>query len=207
MKRRLTALLLTIIAVLSIPAYAFAAAPGIKKTEYEGAGYVEVDFTAKVRYKNVKVFVKGPDGKEKAAVVTEKDGDDLTFRITDAKPGKKYTYTISGVRVGKSGAFQSVTGSFRVPKWDPLIKEIDYDAKDRELEIEFIKRVQYKNLKVIITDANGKNLRCGVDERTAKDIDLYVKGMKKGEKYHISLSGIRTAGQKSYGTISGMFVA
>ena len=153
MKKRMITLVLALAMILSLSVNVFAAAPVVEKTEYEGRGYVEVEFTKKVQYKNVKVTVKNAAGKVMTAVITEKDSDDLTFRVSGVKPGAKYTYTISGVRAGRTGKYQSVTGSFKVPKWDPLIKDIDYDAEDKELEVEFVKRVQYKNLKVTLKDA------------------------------------------------------
>ena len=205
MKKRIISMLLLLVLVFSLPAYAFAASPVIKEAEYEGGGCVEVDFTGKVQYKNLKVTVKGADGVTRTAKVTEKDDDDLTFVIPNVKPGEKYSFTIRGIRAGKTGAYQSVSGTVRVPNWDPLIKEIEYDKKDRELEIDFVKRVQYKNLKVTVTDASGKSYSCRIDEKNSRELELVVKGMKAGMKYTVSISGIRAAGSTAYTTISGTF--
>lgn len=208
MKKRMITLVLALAMILSLSVNVFAAAPVVEKTEYEGRGYVEVEFTKKVQYKNVKVTVKNAAGKVMTAVITEKDDDDLTFRVSGVKPGAKYTYTISGVRAGRAGKYQSVTGSFKVPKWDPLIKDIDYDAEDRELEVEFVKRVQYKNLKVTLKDAKGNTVRCRIEEKHAREIDLVIPGgLKAGQKYTITISGIRQGTTGSYTSLSSTFTA
>ena len=150
MKKRILSLLMALVLILSLPTFAFAATPVVKKAEYEGAGLVDLDFTTKVQYKKLKVKVKGPDGKTVTAAIVEKDSDDLTFRIPNAVPGKKYTYTVSGIRAGRSGAYQTIKGSIRVPTWDPLFKDIEYDKIDNELDLDFVSRVRYKNLKVVV---------------------------------------------------------
>lgn len=208
MKKKMIAMVLALAMILSLSVSVLAAAPVIKEAEYEGRGFVEVEFTGKVQYKNVKVTVKDSAGSVMTAVITEKDSDDLTFHVKGLKPGAKYTYTISGVRAGRSGKYQSVSGSFMVPKWDPLIKEIDYDAKDKELEIDFVKRVQYKGLKVTIKDAKGNTVRCRIDEKDAKGIELVIPGgLKTGARYTLTISGIRPCGNGSYTTVTGVFTA
>ncbi|MBR0355567.1 MAG: hypothetical protein IJK35_09360 [Oscillospiraceae bacterium] len=207
MKKRIVSLLLLIVMILAIPSYAFAATPVIKEVGYEGAGCVEVDFTGKVQYRNLKVTVTGPDGQSFRAEVTDKDDDDLDFVIPNAKPGAKYSFTISGIRTGKSGSYQSVKGSIRIPNVDPLIKEIEYDRADKELEIEFVGRVRYQKLKVTVTDSNGKTVKCTVDEKNSRELELIVKGLKAGVRYTVTISGVRPVGGSAYLTITGTFRA
>ena len=205
MKKRLVSVLLLLVLAFTLPLTAFAAAPVIEDAEYEGSGCVEVEFTSKVQYQKLKVKVKGSDGVWLAAEVKEKDSDDLTFVIPDVRPGEQYTYKISGVRTGKSGSYKSVSGTIRVPDWDPLIKELEYDKKDRELEIAFVKRVQYKNLKVTVTDADGNEYSCAIDEKNSRELELIVKGLQAGETYTVTISGIRPSSTGSCTTVLGSF--
>ena len=208
MKKRMISMVLALAMILSLSVTVMAAAPVVEKTEYEGNGFVEVEFTRKVQYKNAKVTVKNAAGKKMTAIITEKDDDELTFHVKGLKSGAKYSYTISGVRAGRSGRYQSISGTFKVPNRDPLIKEIEYDAKDREMEIEFVKRVQYRNLKVTIRDAAGNTVKCRIDEKNAKEIELVIPGgLKHGAKYTVTISGIRPRGSGSYGTVQGIFTA
>ena len=208
MKKRMISMVLALAMILSLSVNVFAAAPVIKETDYEGRGLVEVEFTKKVQYKNVKVTVKNEAGTKMTAVIREKDDDDLKFFVKNVKPGAKYSYTISGIRSGRSGSYQTVKGSFTVPKWDPLFKEIDYDAEDRDLEVDLVKRVQYRNLKVTIKDSAGNTVRCRIQEKDSREIELSIPGgLKTGRTYTLTISGIRPRGTGSYGTITARFTA
>lgn len=208
MKKRMISLVLALAMILSLSVSVMAATPVIEKTKYEGRGYVEVEFTKKVQYKNLKVTVKNSSGTKMTTTIVEKDDDELTFKVKNLKAGSKYTYSISGIRTGKSGSYQTVKGSFTVPKWDPLFKEIDYDAGDRDLDIDFAKRVQYKNLKITLKDSAGKTIKCRVVDKDAREIELSVTGgLKVGKTYTLTISGIRQGSSGSYGTITAKFTA
>ena len=114
MKKRIVSLLLVVLLLTVSAVPALATAPKVKKVEYDGNGVVDVDFTTKnVRYKNAKVVVKDSSGKKLTARIIEKDNDEVSFKATGVKAGKKYTFTISGVRAGKSGSGRKRTRSGR----------------------------------------------------------------------------------------------
>ena len=207
MKRRMIATLLLVAVVFSLAASALAATPVIKKTEYEGNGYVEVDFKKNVQYKGLKVKVNDASGKSCTVKIIEKYRDDLTFYVKGVKPGAKYAYTISGVRSGKSGAYTSVGGSFQVPEAKLAIKKVKYDRQDRELEIAFKTNVEYRNLKVTVKDASGKSYKVSKIEKDRDEVEVRVAGLKKGVKYTVTVSGVRAAGTSGYGSISRKFTA
>ena len=208
MKKMLIALLLAAAIVLgSIPA--LAATPVIRKTVYEGNGVVEVEFKKDVQYKNAKVQVKDADGKFYTAKITERDDDDMTFKVTGLTAGKTYAYQISGVRSGRSGSYVKVTGTFSVPAATKAlaIKKVESDVGDRELEIDFNGRVQYKSAKVKVKDANGKFYTAKITEKDSDSVEIYVKGLKRGTKYAVQISGVRLNGSGSYGSVSATFTA
>ena len=154
MKKKLLALVVSVMTIMATTVPALAATPTIQKTEYEGSGYVEVDFTRNVQYKSAKVTVKDSSGKKYTATIKKKDNDDLLFYVKNIKAGKKYTYTISGVRTGRSGSYKKVSGKFTVPAKNKVtIKSLDYDREDRELEIDFASKVLYKSAKVTVKDS------------------------------------------------------
>jgi hypothetical protein len=101
--------------LITTAASAFAAAPAIRKTEYEGKGRVDVDFTKKVAYKNAKVTVKDSEGTSYTATIIDKDNDDLDFKIKNYKEGKTYTFTISGVKVRGTKKYGKVSGQVEIP--------------------------------------------------------------------------------------------
>ena len=207
MKRSLSLLLAVLLLTLcAVPA--LAAAPKVQSTEYEGNGIVEVDFTTdNVRYKGAKVVVKDAAGKKLTATIREKDSDSITFKVKGVKAGKKYSYTISGVRKGNSGSYGKVKGTFTVPSGKLAIKEIVFDPAYDSLEVEFTTLVQFKNLKVTIEDENGDRLPVTNLETFPDELEMDVEGMEDGETYTITISGVRVKGKGSYTSVSQRFMA
>ena len=204
MKKRFVAVILALVTILSLSVPAMAAAPETLKAEYEGRGYVEVDFKTKVQYKNASVTVKDPAGKKLAAKITEKDDDGITFYVKSLKPDTTYSFTISGIRKGQSGSYGTIKGSFKTPKSALSVRKAEYDRKDGELELEFYGLVQYNKPKVSIKDADGKTYTCRISELSRDELEIVVKGLKCG-KYTVKVSGIRLKGDKTYTTITASF--
>jgi len=208
MKKRIVSLLLVVLLLTVSAVPALAAAPKIKKVEYDGNGVVDVDFTTKnVRYKNAKVVVKDSAGKRLTAKIIEKDTDEISFKVTGVKAGKKYTFTISGVRAGKSGSYGTVKGSFSTPSGKPRIVKVAFDPDYDDLEIDFATDVEYKNLKITVRDADGNNLLIYNIEKDPDNLDMDVEGMVVGKTYTITVSGVRVKGVGSYTSVSKTFVA
>ena len=208
MKKRIVSLLLVVLLLTVSAVPALAAAPKIKKVEYDGNGVVDVDFTTKnVRYKNAKVVVKDSAGKRLTAKIIEKDTDEVSFKVTGVKAGKKYTFTISGVRAGKSGSYGTVKGSFSTPSGKPKIVKVAFDPDYDDLEIDFATDVEYKNLKITVRDADGNNLLIYNIEKDPDNLDMDVEGMVVGKTYTITVSGVRVKGVGSYTSVSKTFVA
>ena len=108
-------LMLVLTLLLTLSASVFASSPTIRKTAYEGKGIVEVDFTRKVSYKDVKVAVKDTDGKAYKTVIVDKDRDDLEFKILKYQKGKTYKFTITGIKVKGSQTYGKVSGTVKIP--------------------------------------------------------------------------------------------
>lgn len=210
MKKKMRALLCTLMIMLWITATAIPAmaSPKIKEAEYEGNGRVEVDFKSKVKYKNVKVTVTDSAGKTYSTKINKKDSDDLTFTINGFKKGVTYTYKISGVKKKSEKNYSQVTGKIAIPAAAaaPAVKKIDYDRGDREVEFKFKTKVQWKAPKVTITD--GKvNYVTRIKERDNDEIEVKVKKLTKGKKYTYTITGVRVKGNSAYTTVTGTFTA
>ncbi len=204
MKKRILSTILALVVLLCMAVPALAAAPEMLRAQYEGRGYVDVDFKTKVQYKNASVTVKDPAGKTLTAKITDKDSDDLTFHVSGLKPGTTYSFAISGVRKGCSGTYGTVSGSFKTPKSELSVKKAAYDRRDGELELEFYGRVQYKNPKVVIKDTTGKTYTCQISELDRDEMEIGIKGLKSG-KYTVKITGIRLRGDTAYTSITAAF--
>ncbi len=208
MKKRAFALLLASLMMFLFTVPVLADVPAVKETEYKGKGVIEVEFAAgRVTYKNVKVTVKDAAGGSLKTKIQRKDNDDIRFRVTGLKADSTYTYTITGVRTGKSGSFGTVTGSFKTPSDTPAIRKIKYDARDRELDIDFETKVQYRSLKVTVKDADGQLLKIRKISKDNDEIELKIAGMKKGQTYTVTISGVRVKGKGAYTTVKMTFRA
>ncbi|NLW79561.1 MAG: hypothetical protein GXY32_09145 [Ruminococcaceae bacterium] len=185
--------------------------PQIEKVEYDGNGKVEVDFVGKVSWENPKVTVKDGAGKTYAARVTDRDSDELDFKVSGIAAGKSYTYTISGIkaRYGKADAgYGSVSGKFSTPKASAIVVEsIEYDRDDGELNIDFLGWVQYQNPTVTVTDSAGNNYPASIREWDSDDMEIYVPGLVYGQQYTVKVSGIKNRSAGSYTTLTKTFYA
>ena len=212
---RLLAVLRMAVSLLALPAWAdsdlSAAADralGIKETDYESKGKVEVNFNQYVRYKNVKIKVKDSAGKKVSASITEKDGDELDFRVRNCRMGETYTFTISGVSKRAEKKYQTLKGKIYIPvvNGNVPVKAIEYDEKDREVDFSFAKAVQWKSVRVEITDGK-KKYSVKITDKDMKDLEVRVKKLKKDKVYRFTISGIRKKGDTEFTKISGSFAA
>ena len=185
-----------------------AASAKIKRVTCEGKREVDVDFTGNVQYKNVKVCVADASGNSMSASIIERDTDCLSFVINKAVMGNTYCFTISGIKAKGEKQFSCVSGKIYIPiqKGNVPVEFIGYDEKDRELEFEFDTRVRWKNPKVVITDGK-KEYQVKITEKDHRELELKVKKLKKGKIYRYKISGICKHGKKSFGTITGTFMA
>lgn len=180
----------------------------IEEIEYKGKGRVEVDFSHDVSYKNLKISVKDSTKKSYTVKIVSKDNDELKFNVVNFKQGTKYTLTISGIKRKGASTYGSVSSSFRIPAAQkPIIKKIECDLDNNEISVEFKNRVMYNNAKVSIKDSNGKNYTAKITDKDDDEIEISVRGLKRGKKYIITIIGIKHVDAKSYGSISKTFTA
>lgn len=218
--KRLASILLAMVLILSISAPALAASSMIKKVEYEGNGKVDVDFSSKVQYKNAKVTVKDSSGKSYSVKITEKDSDDLEFKVSNIKAGKTYTFTISGIRKKGAKSYTKYSGKFTVPSesttstspttsttpTSSMIKKVKYEGNGK-VEVDFKSKVQYKNTKVTVKDSSGKSYSVKITDKDSDDIEFRVSNITEGATYTFTISGIRKKGASSYTSYTGTFTA
>lgn len=181
-----------VLAMLALFTYtAFADEVLIEKTVYEGRGTVDVDFLRDVQYENLEVSVMDAEGNAYTLTILERDDDDLKFRVGNLVPGGEYSFVISGVRSGFSGAYGSVSGSFSVPQDETYaIKKVEYDREDREIDVEFFGRVDLQGVKVRILDEQGREYEAKLCEVDKDGFEAYVPGLERGETYAIEVTGL-----------------
>lgn len=205
--KKLISVLMAVALLVGMTA-ALADAAVVKKVKYEGRGYVEVDFRGDVQYSDPSVVVTDASGRNYDVSIYELDEDDLTFNVANIAEGMDYSFSVNGVRSGYSGEFGSVTDSFSVPAAGELvIKEVDYDADDRELEVEFNGRVNYGELKVEVTDEAGASYEVRLREKDGDSVEVYVEGLSRGGEYTVTVSGVQLREGSGFVSIEKNFTA
>ena len=217
MKKIIVTLLLAALVLAAVPALAqnaFTAADGgivptIQYTTYEGFGFVEVDFLQDVNYENPTVSVTDAAGAPVTAAIVQLDDDDMTFQISDYAADATYNYTVSGVRVGRSGEYTSVTGTFIVPlEGAAVIKKVEYDRDDRDVDIEFAALVQYEAPTVQIVTADGTTINATITDWDEDSIEAHLdSALNIGTEYMVTVTGVRSAQDAEYGSASLTFTA
>jgi len=205
MKRWLT---IAIAAAVLLALPALAVAPEVFRAEYEGNGQVEIDFRGNVDYRNPELVVTNPLGAVQNATILELDDDELTFVVADILPETVYTYTVNGVREGRSGDYGGIIGEFTTPaEGAVVITELEGDVEDDEIEIEFLGRVDYDNLTVTVTKADGTVLRTEIEERDGDGIELRARGLVRGEEYTVTVTGVAQRDSGLFGSVVRTFIA
>ncbi|MCM1392595.1 MAG: Ig-like domain-containing protein, partial [Ruminococcus sp.] len=99
-------------------------------------------------------------------------------------------------------------GTFTTPaaSTKPTIKSAKYDREDKELEVDFSTKVQYKNLKVTVKDSKGKSYTVKITEKENDSLELRVT-LTKGTKYTVTVSGVSLYNKGNYVSVSKTFTA
>lgn len=177
---------------------------------------VEIKFSNRVSYRNLKVSVTTGKGSNVSAEVVDRDSDEVDLYVEKLSKGQTYTVSLSGIGTRGSGSYGTVKVSFEIPGSNSSnstkpsavkVKKIEYDSEDQELDIEFSSKVKLNdNASITIKDANGKKVAADIVDWDSDDITVDVQ-LKKGKKYSFTVDGIKKNGQSSYGQVSGNFVA
>ena len=87
----------------------------IKDIDYDRSdGELDIDFVARVQYKNAAVIIVNAAGEQKAAKILKKKSDEIKVSVKGLTYGETYGVIVSGVRLkGTSGSYGNVTGTFK----------------------------------------------------------------------------------------------
>lgn len=173
------------------------------RAEYEGFGLVELDLNQNVTWAEPQVEVTDAEGNTLDAQVYKYDRDDVDFWIPDLTDDQVYTGTLSGAENGETASFEFYASSVL----STMIRSVEYDAEDRELDIDFAMDVQYESPVVTVTDANGNVYEGRILERDNDSLEVRVKGLTRGSTYTVSVSGVKGQTFDTFETYATEFVA
>ncbi|MDO4547765.1 MAG: hypothetical protein Q4D04_06700, partial [Clostridia bacterium] len=185
----------------------------IDSVSYQGKGVVRVVFEDDddddyVVYKKPKVKVTDDNGVSYTAKITKKNKRFMVFKISNPASGKRYSFTITGIRERGDDDFDTVNGSFSIASVEmPKISAVAYKGNGK-VEVSFSgNQVQYKNVKVSASDSQGNSYTAKVVNKGNKSLVFKVENVRANTSYNFTISGIGSRGAGEYGTLSGSFNA
>lgn len=185
----------------------------VKSVSYDYDDYdddIEIDFSSRIQLKpNAKVKVKDNTGKVYKSYIEDYDSDEIDLDIANLNANRNYTVTIKGIKNSTASKYGKLKIKFNIPKASTnLVKEVDYDADDREVSFEFKNRVSYSNPTVVITNtSNTKTYPATIIERDNDELSVRVSGLTRGATYKYKITGVINQANGSNKTLSGTFTA
>lgn len=185
----------------------------VKSVEYDyddSDDSIDIDFSTRIKLKsNAKASVKDDSGKTYKTFIEESDSNEIDLDVASLKAGKNYTVTVTGIKMATESKYGTLTIKFSIPKESTnLVKDVDFDQEDNEVTFDFNKKVKYNNTKVTITNESGsKTYKATIIERENDELSVRVKGLKEGNTYKYSITGVTDKSSGSSKTLTGSFVA
>lgn len=171
---------------------------------------IEIDFSTRIKLKSsAKATVKDSSGKTYSSYIEDRDSNEIDLDVANLKANKKYTVTITGIKKSTASKYGTLTIQFSIPKASTaLVKDVDYDADDREVNFEFRNNVSYKNAKVVITNTSStKTYTTRITEKDRDELSVRVSGLTRGSSYKYTITGVTNNSTKSSKTLTGTFRA
>ena len=185
----------------------------VKSVDYDYDDYddsIDIDFSTRIKLKSTaKATVKDDSGNTYKTYIEESDSNEIDLDIVDLKAGKSYTVTISGIKKATASKYGTLTIEFSIPKASTnIVEDIDFDYEDDEVTFNFTDIVKYKNPKVTITNESGtKTYKVTIIEKESDELSVRVVGLKEGNTYKYSITGVTNRTIGSPKTLTGSFVA
>jgi hypothetical protein len=87
--------------------------PRFKQADYDSDDLeVEIEFRPYVQYKNTRVTITDSSKKNYVVRIVKKGNDSITVKVRKLSLGRKYNFTVSGIRVKGNTTYTRVKGSF-----------------------------------------------------------------------------------------------
>lgn len=171
--------------------------------EYEGFGLVDLDLNWDASWAEPQVAVTDTNGNALDTQIFKYDEDDVNFWIPDLTEDQVYSGTVSDPSSGDSAAFEFYASSLL----SEMIRKVEYDAEDRELDIEFAMDVEFQSPAVTVTDANGTQYETRIAEKDEDGLEVRVKGLTRGATYTLTVTGVKGRTFDTFETYTTDFVA
>lgn len=181
----------------------------ISKVTCTAAGKINVSFKNTVTYTSaVAAKLTDASGKAIACKIEKKNKNLMTIAANGLVKGQKYTLTITGVKAQNVDQAATITQTFTANgmKTECEISKTDTKVKN-SIVLQLKGSAEYKNATVTVVDAKGNALNAKITSKSKGSIKIAVTGMKKGQKYTVTVNGVKVHKENNYSSISKTFTA
>ena len=176
----------------------------VGKVTCTSSGKVNVSFKQKVTYTDVlKAVITDANGGEMPCKILKKNKNLMSVSVSGLVKGQTYTLTVDGI-LGKDSAEPVTIIKEFVAKG---MKTQNKVGKTQVTDGKFVilkmnSAAFYKDATVSVTDSQGNACDAKIVKKAKGNVKVMIAGMKKGEKYTITINGIKTKKEKSYSSIT-----
>lgn len=176
----------------------------VGKVTCTSAGKVNISFKQKVTYTDaLKAVIKDEAGNEIACKISKKNKSLLTVSVSGLVKGQKYTLEIEGI-LGKDSAEAVVVKKVFTAKGMKTQSKVGKaTVQSKKFVVLKMKgSAYYKDATVVVKDGDGKACDAKIVKKAKGNIKVQIDGMKKGQKYTITINGVKTKKEKNFGSIT-----
>lgn len=176
----------------------------VSKVTCTSSGKVNISFKQKVTYTdNLRAVIKDEDGKEISCKISKKNKSLLTVSVSGLVKGQKYTLEIEGILGKDSAEAVDVKKTFTAKGMKTQSKVGKATIEKKKFVILKMKSAAYyKDATVSVKDEDGNVCDAKIVKKAKGNVKVQIAGMKKGNKYTITINGIKTKKEKNYGSIT-----
>lgn len=181
-----------------------AKAQEVGKITCTSAGKLNVSFKQKVTYTDaLTAAITDESGKELACRISKKNNNLLTISVSGLVKGQKYTLTVEGILGKESAEAVTIKKVFTAKGMKTRSKVGKATVEGKKFVVLKMKAAAYyKDATVTVKDASGQDCDAKIVKKAKGNVKVQIAGMKKGEKYTITINGIKTKQEKNYGSIT-----
>lgn len=176
----------------------------VGKVTCTSAGKVNISFKQKVTYTDaLKAVIKDEDGNEIACKISKKNKSLLTVSVSGLVKDQKYTVVIEGI-LGKDSTEAVVVNKTFTAKGMKTQSKVGKASVEKKkfVVLKMKSSAYYKDATVTVKDADGKDCDAKIVKKAKGNVKVQINGMKKGQKYTITINGIKTKKEKNFGSIT-----
>lgn len=176
----------------------------VGKVTCTSAGKLNISFKEDVIYTNaLKASIKDLNGTEIPCKISKKKNRLLSVAVEGLVKGQNYTLIIEGVLGKDSAEAVTIEKVFTAKGMKTKSRIGNASVKGKKFVVlKMNGAAYYKDTSVTVKDSAGNDCAAKIIKKSKGTVKIQIAEMKKGEKYTVTIQGIRTKKEKNYGSVT-----